>query len=166
MVTLASLGGNVIVQRPKGVSLITLYTNDTTIQPGVFVTCNGDSSPDCNRVDAGSEVPLGIAVERRDGTAQDPDTVIPDDTPITIAPCGSGIVARAIALTSRGAIVPGDFLMMSGLKGTIKGTVAAKITINTITVALRGALWQNVGRSFEYDADVAAWDYVKVRLCI
>ena len=166
MVTLASKGGNVIVQRPKGVSLITLYTNDTTIQPGVFVTCNGDSAPDCNRVDAGGEIPVGVAIERRDGTAQDPDVVIADDTPITIAPCGSGMVVYAIALTSRGAILPGDFLMMSGLKGPIKGTVAAKMTVNTATVFIRGLLYQNVGRAVEYDADVAAWDYVQVRLCI
>jgi len=166
MVTLASKGGNVIVQRPKGVSLITLYTNDTTIQPGVFVTCAGDTTPDCNRVDAGDEVPVGVAIERRDGTAQDPDTVIPDGTPITIAPCGSGMVVHAIALSSRGAILPGDFLMMSGLKGTIKGTVAAKMTVNTATVFIRGLLYQNVGRAVEYDADVAAWDYVQVRLCI
>jgi hypothetical protein len=55
--------------------------------------------------------------------------------------------------------------MMSGLKGTIKGTVAAKMTINTITVALRGFFYQYVGRAVEYDADVAAWDYVQIRLC-
>ena len=165
MVTLASLGGNVIVERPKGVSLRTWYTNGSDIYPGMAVTANGMATPDMNRIDASGEIPYGIAVERRDGTAQDPDTAIPDNTPFLVAPCGSGMVVRALAVTSRGAIVPGDFLKVD-LSGTISGTVAAKTTVNTITVACKGHLYMNIGRATEYDADVAAWDYVNVRLCI
>ena len=165
MVTLASKGGNVIIQRPKGVSLATWYTNGNDIYPGICVTANGMSTPDMNRVDAGDEIVYGIAVERRDGTAQDPDTAIADNTPFLVAPCGSGMVVWALCVTSRGAILPGDFLMCDGVSGTIKGTVAAKMTVNTITVALRGILYQNVGRAADYDADVAAWDYVQLRLC-
>ena len=165
MVTLASLGGNVIVERPKGVALRTWYTDGADIYPGMVVTANGESSPDMTRVDATGEIPYGIAVERRDGTAQDPDTAIPDGTPFLVAPCGSGIVARVLAVTSRGAIVPGDFIKVD-LSGTISGTVAGATTINTATVFLKGVLYMNIGRATEYDADVAAWDYVNVRLCI
>jgi hypothetical protein len=164
MVTLASLGGNVIVERPKGVSLATWYTNGSDILPGTIVTANGMATPDMNRIDAAAEIPYGIAVERRDGTAQDPDTAIADNTPFLVAPCGSGMVVRVLALTSRGAILPGDFLF-STLNGKIKATVAAGMTIATITVAMRAFLWKNIGRAADYDADVAAWDYVKVRLC-
>ena len=163
MVTLASKGGNVIVQRPKGVSLATWYTNGSDIYPGMIVTANGMATPDMNRLDAADEIPYGIAVERRDGTAQDPDTAIADNTPFLVAPCGSGMVVWVLALTSRGAILPGDHLM-STLNGKIKATVAAGMTINTITVALRGFHIRNIGRAADYDADVAAWDYVQVRL--
>ena len=165
MVTLASKGGNVIVQRPKGVSLATWYTNGADIYPGMLVTANGMATPDMNRIDASGEVRYGVAVERRDGTAQDPDTAIADNTPFLVAPCGSGIVAWVLAMTSRGAILPGDFLKAS-ISGHIQGTVAAATTVNTITVAIKGYLYQNIGRAADYDADVAAWDYVKVRLCI
>jgi hypothetical protein len=165
MVTLASLGGNVIIERPKGVSLRTWYTDGADIYPGMFVTANGESTPDLCRIDASGEIPYGVAVERRDGTAQDPDTAIPDGTPFLVAPCGSGMVVQALAITSRGAIVPGDFLKCS-ISGHLQGTVAGKTTVNTITVAIKGYLYQNVGRATDYDADVAAWDYVKVRLCI
>jgi hypothetical protein len=164
MVTLASKGGNVIIQRPKGVSLATWYTNGSDIYPGMFVTANGMATPDMNRVDAGAEIPYGVAVERRDGTAQDPDTAIADNTPFLVAPCGSGMVVWALAVTSRGAILPGDFLKCDA-SGTISGTVAAKMTVNTITTALNGFLYMNVGRAADYDADVAAWDYVQLRLC-
>ena len=165
MVTLASKGGNVIVQRPKGVSLATFYTDGADIYPGMFVTANGETDPDLCRIDATGEIPYGVAVERRDGTAQDPDTAIADNTPFLVAPCGSGMVVWALAITSRGALVPGDFLKCS-ISGHIQGTVAGKTTVNTMTVALKGVLYQNVGRAAEYDADVAAWDYVQVRLCI
>jgi hypothetical protein len=164
MVTLASKGGNVIVQRPKGVSLKTWYTNGSDIYPGMFVTANGMATPDMNRIDASGEVPYGVAVERKDGTAQDPDTAIADNTPFLVAPCGSGMVVWALAKTSRGAILPGDFLKCS-ISGHLQGTVAATMTVATITVALKGFLYQNVGRAADYDADVAAWDYVQVRLC-
>ena len=165
MVTLASLGGNVIVERPKGVSLRTWYTDGADIYPGMLVTANGESTPDLCRIDATGEIPYGVAVERKDGTAQDPDTAIPDGTPFIVAPCGSGMVVRVLAKTSRGAIVPGDFIKGS-ISGHIQGTVAGKTTINTITVAIKGFLYQNIGRATDYDADVAAWDYVNVRLCI
>lgn len=165
MVTLASLGGNIIVERPKGVALRTWYTNGSDIYPGMLVTANGMATPDMNRIDGSGEIPYGVAVERRDGTAQDPDTAIPDNTPFLVAPCGSGMVVRVLAVTSRGAILPGDFLKCD-LSGTISGTVAAKTTVNTITVAIKGYLYMNIGRATEYDADVAAWDYVNVRLCI
>jgi hypothetical protein len=164
MVTLADKGGNVIVQRPRGQSLALWKTAVATIKPGQIVTATGQADPSLIKIAAATDIAYGIAVERADGTAQDPDTAIPTTTPFLVAPCGSGITAWVQALTSRGAIVPG-YHLCSTIVGKIKGTVAAKITMNTFTVQLKIILNRNIGRSVEYDADLAATDYVKVLLC-
>lgn len=160
MVTLASLGGNVVTERPEGVGLREWKTNGTTILPGTLVTMIGQTSPDCAPVDAAGEVPYGIAVENTDENETNPDTAFGDGEWIAVAPCGSGIVARCLAKTSRGAILPGQFVMHAG----DRNIDAVWSTADSVTTS-----WQNwaeiIGRATEYDADVAAWDYVEVRLC-
>lgn len=165
MVTLADKGGNVIVQRPEGVSLQLWYTAVATILPGQIVSATGQATPDLIKVAAATDIAYGIAVERQDGTAQDPDTAIPDNTPFLVAPCGSGMVVWVQALTSRGALLPG-YHVVSNITGKIKGSLAAKITMNTFTVQLKLLMHRNIGRTADYDADVAATDYVQVRLCV
>jgi hypothetical protein len=165
MVTLASKGGNVIVRRPKGASLQVWKTGVATILPGQIVTATGQADPTMIKVSAATNIVYGIAVDRQNGSGQDPDTAIPTATPFLVAPCGSGIVCWVQALTSRGAIVPG-YHLVSNIAGKIKGTLAACITMNTFTVQLKLLFHRNIGRSVEYDADVAATDYVQVLLNI
>lgn len=161
MVTLASKGGNVLVERPEGVSLVTWFTNGGDIYPGHFVTSIDMSDPDMNLPDAVTEIPYGVVIERKDGTAGSPDVAIADNTAIIVAPCGSGCVVWAQTITSRGALTPGLKLCTNG-----GGKIGAAFSFtDTLTSAMKKAITRIVGRSCEYDADVAATDYVQVRLC-
>lgn len=161
MVTLASKGGNVLVERPEGVSLVAWYTNGGDIYPGHFVTSIDMADPDMNLPDAVTETPYGVVIERVDGTAGSPDTAIADNTYVVTAPCGSGCVVWAMTITSRGALTPGLLLCTNG-----GGKIGAAFTFtDTLTSAMKKAMVRCVGRACEYDADVAATDYVQVRLC-
>jgi hypothetical protein len=72
-------------------------------------------------------------------------------------------VARVRAKTSRGAILPGDFLCHAG-SHKIDATLIGVLTVDSVTVWVKR--WTMIiGRAAEYDADVAAVDYVEVRLC-
>lgn len=161
MVTLASLGGNVVTERPDGVALREWKINGSTLQMGAVCTMTGQSTPDTAPVDAASEVPYGIVVEYADETESNPDTAMTDNKMILVAPCGSGIVARVLALTSRGAIVPGDYLVHKGDR-----MIESVICLTSDSLTTQMSRWVSIiGRAAEYDADVAAWDYVEVRLC-
>jgi len=163
MVTLASLGGNVVTERADGVALRMWITNGTTLSPGSIVTMDGQTTPDCAPPDATSEVAYGIVVEQVGATESKPDTAIADGIGVAIAPCGSGIVARVRTKTSRGSILPGDWLCHGG-SHVIDATFVGVLTVNTITILLKRWL-MIIGRATEYDADVAAVDYVETRLC-
>lgn len=161
MVTLASLGGNVLTERPEGVGLREWKTNGTTIYPGAVVTMAGQTSPDCAPVDATTETPYGIAVENTDVNETNPDTAFGDGEWIAVAPCGSGMVCRVLAVTSRGAILPGNWVHHAGDR-MIESVYS--MTSDSLTTQMTD--WNAlIGRAVEYDADVAAWDYVEVRLC-
>jgi hypothetical protein len=100
-------------------------------------------------------------VENTDTNETNPDTAFGDGEWIAVAPCGSGIVCRVLAVTSRGAILPGDFLQHDGDRMIEK---VLSITSDSLTTQMQD--WRSIiGRAVEYDADVAAWDYVEVRLC-
>jgi hypothetical protein len=164
MVTLASKGGNVISERPKGVSLHTFYLNESGgAYPGAVVTAIGETDPDHCLTDGADDEFSGIVVERKDGTAQDPDTVVPDNTPFIAAPRGCGAVVWVRTVTSRGAILPGNVVIHGG-DGQCGGTLAANITTNNFT-SFEDSWLAIIGVAVDYDADVAATDYIRVRLC-
>lgn len=161
MVTLASLGPNVVVSRPEGVGLYVYTTNGTTILPGTLVTTAGQSTPDVAPVDAGTEYPLGVAVRNADENETQPDVAFGDGERIAVAMCGSGMICWVLAVTSRGALTPGYFVTHGG----------DRMIEKVLTLSAQSATsWYNqwpriIGRVVEYDADVADWDYVKVLLC-
>lgn len=163
MVTLASLGGNVVTERADGVALRMWVTNGTTLAPGSIVTMDGQTTPDCAPPDATGEVAYGIVVEQVGATESKPDTNIADGVGVAIAPCGSGIVARVRTKTSRGAILPGDFVCHGGTH-VLDATFVGVLTVDTLTIVLK-RWYMIIGRATEYDADVAAVDYVETRLC-
>jgi len=163
MVTLASRGGQVITNRPEGTGLYLWTINGSTLMPGTVVTCAGQTTPDVSPVDAAGETPLGIVVEYTDEHETTPDTVMTDNYRILVAMCGTGLTALVLAVTSRGAVVPGEFLMHGGDR-MIQSTIAGALAADNLTTWLTA--WNAiVGRAVDYDADVAAWDYIEVLLC-
>lgn len=118
--TLAATGGKVLIERPKGVSLMLGVSNGSDLYPGCLITGADMTSPAMNLIDAAHEEVSGVAI-RMVGTAAAtaPDTAFTATEPIEFAGTGSGCVCY-VKFTSNAGWYPGQLVMSKG-DGTGQG---------------------------------------------
>lgn len=150
---------------------ITLRCNGAEVFPGMPVTRNGHTYPDCALPDAIGESVVGVAGLLDN---QDIDTVYSDNTEIPVYECGGGAIVRMYHAANGGSVVHGDIMVSQTIEAAGHVETLAKAltdftaggdTLTMIATQIKN-FFSIVGRAAETHASVGTVTPIKVLLSI
>jgi hypothetical protein len=141
-----------ILIAPGAGNYVQTFNNSTdAVKPGHIVTTTGETQKNVAWPDGANDISTGVV-----GCApgHDIDTAYSTGDMMPVYMCGSGAVVWVRYVTSGGALTAGALIDNSGA------------TADGLAVLGTEGLYENLGRITHFHADVAAEQWIKVRLSI